>query len=214
MDKTLVELLDKLKIDPIVVFAVVAAAFVIPLLLRGLFVLGNTHHMRRKDSIEAWLKPEIEKHDLALELLVRNSYGVWLPAATIRRIRTMPFSSQVFIGLSDIIVHMEPVEDGSRLRLKVDVNTQRKRRLTAIFYGIGYFISAMLFALMIGIGNPSIAVIPLTMRIIFGTAFVFLAVFLLDFGKSVLKAGRFAERHPSLFDSDQVPKQVLGPKRK
>lgn len=214
MDKTLVELLDKLKLDPLIVFAVVAAAFVIPLVLRGLFVLGNTHHMRRKDSIEAWLKPEIEKHDLALELLVRNSYGVWLPAATIRRIRAMPFASQVFIGLVDIVEYMEPVEDGGRLRLKTDVNTQRKRRFTALFYGAGYFISAMLFALMLGIGNPSIAVIPIAIRVVFGVAFVVLAVFLLDRGKSVLKAGRFAELHPSLFGSDQVEKKVSGSQKK
>jgi hypothetical protein len=214
MDRTLVELLEKMKLDPFIVFAVVAAAFVIPLVLRGLFALGNTHHMRRKDSIEAWLKPDIEKHDLALELLVRNSYGVWLPAATIRRIRAMPFASQVFIGLVDIMQHMEPVEDGSRLRLKADVNTQRKRRLSALFYGAGYFISAMLFAFMLGIGNPSIEVIPLAMRIIFGAAFVFLAVFLLDCGKSVLKAGRFAARHPALFDSDQVEKKLADRKKK
>ncbi len=214
MDKTFVELLDKLKVDPVITLVVVLAAFVIPLVLRGLFVLGNTHHMRRKDSIEAWLKPDIEKHDLALELLVRNSYGVWLPAATIRRIRTMPFASQVFIGLVDIMQHMEPIEDGSRLRLKADVNTQRKRRLSALFYGAGYFISAMLFAFMLGIGNPSVAVIPLAMRIIFGAAFVFLSVFLLDCGKSVLKAGRFAARHPALFESDQVVKQASGSRKK
>lgn len=43
MDKTFFELLDKLKVDPVITLVVVLAAFIIPLVLRGLFVLGNTH---------------------------------------------------------------------------------------------------------------------------------------------------------------------------
>lgn len=200
MDQSLVDLLEALKLDPLTALIIAAAAVAIPMLFKGLFELGNAHHARRKDSIEAWVKPEIEAHDLALEMLVRNCYDVWLPAATIRRIRKIPFASRVFIDLSKVMDHLEPADDDGRLRLKTHADTPGKRHFSGAFYGAGYFVSALIFALMLGVLTPSIAVaLTMTARIVVGLTFIVLAVFLLNRGGSILEAGRFAERHANLF---------------
>lgn len=206
MDNTLIDLLKGLKLDPALILVIVLGALLIPLLLRGLFALTNARHYRRKESIELWIRPDVTQNDLALEMLARHSYGVWLPATTIRRIETLPFPSRVFLGLGDMIQYIEPAGPSGTLKLKARAADPTKRTVDILFFVTIYVISAVAFLGIIGFAVPGVYKVPVILRVVFGLIFCATGVYSLDTSATLYKLPKFVARHPELFETvDTAP---------
>lgn len=201
MERVFADLMSTWKMDPVMQWLLLAAVVLCPLLARGLFALLSTRYQRRKEAIDLWLRSELAKHDPSLELLVRNAYGVWLPAKSIRRIETMPFPSRVFLDLEGVAYWLDPAGDGSVLKLRWDAHRPILRRINLVVYLLLYLFSAAAAIYCFGHVDSKLSVLPNIFQALIGFVFLGNSIFCLYRGWSMVDADRVRERYPALFET-------------
>lgn len=205
MEKTVSELLADLKLAPEAIAVIVLGLIVIPLLSRGLFALITSHHSRRKDAIELWVRPEVAKNTLALESLVRLGYGVWLPAPTIRRIEIMDFPSRVLLDLQKMMPCLEPHGSKGALKVRPRFLQPARRWVDITFYVSAYIIASTIVVAMIGFAGTWVNAVPTSVRLTLGILLGVTAYYSLETGATLYKLPRFIDRYPALFDTAESP---------
>lgn len=185
-----VEFLKDMNIDPLMVAIIGLGASFIPLMLRGLFAFSNAQHARRKEFIEQLLKPEIQTDNLAIEMLIKNGYGIWLPSNIIRRIQQSNFPSRIFRGLSDIEGLFEPADSGSELKFSKVVSSERYRFWTRIALTILYALSVLIAGAAFT-GIYEIDKLSLGSRMVIGIVFSMLGALALEKGQVLLRVEKF-----------------------
>lgn len=205
-----VEFLKAMKVDPLIVAIGGLSAFLIPLMLRGIFAFANAQHARRKEFVEQFLRQEIQTNNLALEMLVRNCYGIRLPANIIRRIQKSNFPSRIFKGLSDINGLFEPIDAGLELKFsKVVTSIQYRfwvRVALTVLYVVSVCIVGAVFTGVFGIDK-----LDLGSRTVIGIVFSVLGAMALDKGQIISRAEKFIgiysrELQPEALDVSVVQK--------